>query len=158
MKVTLSKSRIRHSLWVWAVGGPMVSAAVAAGQIGDYLGPCALVASKDAKTLYVANADAWQLVSVELPGGSLVRRVDLPDEPTGLVLSPDGTRLFVTCAAPKSTIVVIDTGSGKVVAKFPAGHTAMGPAIGPDAERLYVCNRFDNDVSIIELPGGKELA
>ena len=34
----------------------------------------------------------------------------------------------------------------------------MGPAVSPDGKRLYVCNRFDNDVSVIDLAAGKELA
>ncbi len=131
----------------------MVPAAMAA----EYLGPCALVASKDGKTLYVAHADARQVAWVELPGGEVTRRLDVPAEPTGLVLSPDGLKLIVTCAGPKSTVVVIDAASGKITATMPAGHTAMGPAISPDGKRLYVCNRFDNDVSVIDLTAGKEL-
>ena len=30
--------------------------------------------------------------------------------------------------------------------------------ISPDGSRLYVCNRFTNDVSVIDLAAGKELA
>ena len=33
---------------------------------------------------------------------------------------------------------------------IPAGHTAIGPAITPDGKRLYVCNRFNNNVSVID--------
>ena len=29
---------------------------------------------------------------------------------------------------------------------------AHGLAVTPDGKRLYVCNRFDNDVSVIDLP------
>jgi DNA-binding beta-propeller fold protein YncE len=97
-------------------------------------------------------------VWVELPGGNVVRRVDVPAEPTGLALSPDGTRLVVTCAAPKSTVVVVDTASGDVTAAIAAGHTAMGPAISTDGKRLYVCNRFDTDVSVIDLVAGTQQA
>ena len=145
-------------LRTWAVWAAIVPVAVAAGETGEYLGPCAVVASKDGKTLYVANADARQLAVVGLPGGKLIRRIDVPAEPTDLVLSPDGTRLIVTCAAPKSTVVVIDTSSGKVAATIPAGHTATGAAITPDGKRLYVCNRFDNDVSVIDLAAGRQVA
>jgi len=147
----------RNSIWVWAVFGAMQLAAIASGQTEDYLGPSDLVASKDGKTLYVVNVDARQLAWVALPGGNLMRRVDVPAEPTGLALSPDGMKLVVACAAPKSTIVVIDAGSGEVSATIPAGHTARAPVITPDGKRLYVCNRFDDNVSVIELASGKEI-
>ena len=143
---------------VLAAGDVMVRAAESAGKAGAYQGPCALVASKDGKTLYVANADAQQVVWVDLPGGHVTRRIALPAEPTGLAISPDGTKLIVTCAASKSTVAIFDAVLGKPMGVFPAGHTAVSPTISPDGKRLYVCNRFDNDVSVIDLGTGKEVA
>ena len=140
----------------WAVCGLMLPTAVAGAEAPEYLGPRVVLASKDAKTLYVANADARQIAWVELPGGNVARRVEVPAEPTGMVLSPDGTKLIVTCAAPKSTIAVIDTVAGKIAATIPAGHTATCPVITPDGKRLYVCNQFDNDVSVIDLATSKQ--
>ena len=148
--------KVRNSLAVWAVCGAITPAAVTASPSTAYLGPSALTVSEDGRNLYVANADARQLAWIELPGGEVIRRLELPAEPTGLVLSPDGRELIVTCAAPKSTIVVIDVVSGTVTAKIPAGHTSMSPVITPDGKRLYVCNRFDNDVSVINLAGRKQ--
>ncbi len=136
----------------------MLLATATVALAGDYQGPCDLVASKDGETLYVINADSRQVAWVELPRGTITRRVDLPAEPTGLVLNPDGSKLFVTCAAPKSTVVVIDTTSGKITSTMSAGHTASGPVITPDGRRLYVCNRFDNDVSVFDLTTGREVA
>lgn len=122
------------------------------------LGPSALVAAKDGRTLFVACADACQVAWIDLTRGTVVRRVEVPAEPTGLVLTPDGRQLIVTCAAPRSTIVILDAASGQLLARLPAGHTAMGPALNPDGTRLYVCNRFQNDVSVIDLAAGKEVA
>lgn len=149
--------RIRRAFQAWAVLGVWVPALTANGQTGGYLGPCALVASKDATTLYVASAAARQVVWVELLTGQVTRCLDVPAEPTGLVLSPDGMKLIVTCAAPKSTVVVIDLISCRLMATIPAGHTATGAAISPDGKRLYVCNRFDNDVSVLDLVTGHEV-
>jgi len=149
---------VRNLLWAWALCGAAVPAIAPGAETEEYLGPCALVASKDGKTLYVANTDARQVAFVALPEGKVVRRVDMPVGPTGLVLSPDGTRLFVTCAAPKSTVLVLDTGTGEALESIAAGHTAMGPATTPDGKRLFVCNRFDNDVSVIDPAAGKEIA
>jgi YVTN family beta-propeller protein len=129
----------------------------AAEEAATYLGPSALVVSKDNKTLYVACSDARQVTWVDLTSGTVTRRIPVCADPTGLVLTPDGSKLIVTCAAPKSTILVLGAAEGQVLAAIPAGHTAGGPAISPDGARLYVCNRFDGDVSVIDLAGGKEL-
>ena len=156
MKVLQFMRRVRNSLTVWAVCSAIIPAAATASQSTAYLGPSALAVSRDGRNLYVANADTRQLAWVELPGGEVTRRLELPAEPTGLVLSPNGRELIVTCAAPKSTIVVIDVVSGAVTAKIPAGHTSMSPVITPDGKRLYICNRFDNDVSVIDLASRKQ--
>ena len=129
-----------------------------AEEAANYRGPCAVAASGDGKTLFVANADGREVAWVELPGGTVTRRIAVPAEPTGLVLSPDSTRLIVTCAAPKSTVAVFAVASGKPIAAIRVGHTAMSPAISPDGKRLYVCNRFNNDVSVIDLTRGREVA
>ena len=146
---------LMFSLAVW---GGRISVAGRPGETGGYLGPCALAASRDGRTLYVACADAQQVAWVNPADGCVTRRTDLPAEPTGLVLTPDGTKLIVTCAAPKSTVGVFDAVSGEQITAIPAGHTAVGPAIRPDGTRLYVCNRFDNNVSVIDLAAGKEVA
>ncbi|NQU20318.1 MAG: PD40 domain-containing protein [Candidatus Nealsonbacteria bacterium] len=120
-----------------------------------YLGPTAVVASADGQTLFVANSDAKQ-VSVVI--GGKVSSIAVPSSPTGLVLSPDGATLYVTCIGTTSTVCAVDVKTGKVTATIPAGHTAIGPAISPDGKRLYVCNRFDDDVSVIDLEAKKEIA
>ncbi len=132
---------------------------IARGDVHEsYLGPCAIAVSQDGKTAYVANADARQVAWIELPAGPVTRRIDVTGEPSGLVISPDGTRLIVTCAAPRSTVLVLDAATGQTLASIAAGHTAMGPAVSPDGKRLYVCNRFNNDVSVIDLAAGAEVA
>ncbi len=53
---------------------------------------------------------------------------------------------------------MIETATGKIVDSIPAGHTAHGVAVTPDGKRLYVCNRFNNDVAVIETAGHKQIA
>ena len=154
-------NRNRHAiirLWVLAFCGTIVAPAIDGAEQEKYLGPGAIAASRDGTVAYVAHADAKQVAWVDLSNGKVIRLLDMPAVPTGLVPSPDGSKLYVACAAPRSTVVVLEAASGEIVASIPAGHTATGAAISPDASRLYVCNRFDNDVSVIDLMAGREIA
>ncbi len=141
-------------VWILAVCGLMAASCAEASDARSPLGPCALTASADGTTLYVACADAESILVVDPADGKVTRQIPMPERPTGMVLSGDGSKLYVTCAAPQSTVVVLQTDSLAVVARIPVGHTACGPALSPDGTHLYVCNRFDNDVSVIDLDAG----
>ena len=45
----------------------------------------------------------------------------------------------------------MDVAKARVTAKLPAGHTRLAPVLSPDGKTLYVCNRFNDDVSVIDL-------
>jgi YVTN family beta-propeller protein len=122
-----------------------------------YLGPSEVVAAKDGKTLYVLCTDAREIAVVDLAGGKVIGTIAMPSEPTGLVLSPDGAKLYVTCAAPQGSVCVVDLAGRKIASTIPAGHWAAAPAVSPDGTKLYVCNRFNNNVSVIDLAAGKEI-
>ena len=141
-----------------AVAIALPSADVTLAEENGYLGPSAVAASKDGRTLFVAHADARQLAWVAPADGTVTRRLALPGVPTGMAVAADGTKLFVSCASPKSVVLVLDPVSGACLATLEAGHTAMRPAISPDGTRLYVPNRFDNDVSVIEPASGRLVA
>jgi YVTN family beta-propeller protein len=48
-------------------------------------------------------------------------------------------------------VCVVDRLKLKVIETISAGHTATAPVLSPDGRTLYVCNRFNNDVSVIDL-------
>ena len=136
-----------------AAGNP----AGASQQATAYLGPSATAVSGDGRVLFAALSDAKQLAIVDLADGNVIRKIKTPAEPTGLALSRDGQRIYVACAAAASSVLEIDTASGEIRAVLPAGHTAVAPTLSPDGKRLYVCNRFDHNVSVIDLEHRKEL-
>ena len=123
-----------------------------------WLGPVAVTASADGKRLFVAMADAKQVVAVDAAQSAVVAKADVPGEPTALAIDARSGRLYVACASPKSVVCVIDSNSMQIVQSIPAGHTATGLTLTPDGSRLFVCNRFNNDVSVLALPDGKEIA
>lgn len=123
-----------------------------------WLGPELVVASADGKVLYVSCLDARLIQVVDPATGQVAKAWPMPGVPTGMALSADGAKLYVTCGGPQSTIQILDTASGQTVATLPAGHTARGPALTPDGKRLYVCNRFNNCVAVFDLDAGKDVA
>ncbi|NUQ62342.1 MAG: beta-propeller fold lactonase family protein [Pirellulales bacterium] len=142
---------------VFALAVVLLVAGVAAAEPGQYLGPLQVIASKDGASLYVLNIDGNQISVVETAGGKVSRTIPMPPKPTGMALSPDGAKLYVTCASPEGTVCAVDVASGQTASKLAAGHHAEAPAVTPDGKRLYVCNRFNDNVSVIDLEANKEI-
>ena len=124
-----------------------------AGSAKD-LAPTALAAAEDGHRVFVACAEANEILVLSRTDGVIMGRIPVPLSPSGLVLSRDGRMLYVTCAGPASKVCVVDTEAGRCVTEISTGHTAMGPVLSPDGRTLYVCQRFDNDVAFIDLISG----
>jgi YVTN family beta-propeller protein len=155
--VQLQISNLRFSLLIsgllWLV--PRSASAASLPQPGS-LSPVVLAANADGTRLYIAGASANEVAVFEVASGTVITHISVPHTPSGLALAADGARLYVTCAAPQSTVRVVNTSSGKTLATLPAGHTATAPVLSLDGKVLFVCNRYDNDVSLIDLATGKE--
>ena len=128
-----------------------------AAPTGD-LSPTALALSPNGEDLYVACATARQVLVFNTAERRITKRLAMPAEPSGLVLSADGTRLFVTCAGPISQVSVEEITLGKTSQTFNAGHTALSPILSRDGKILFICNRFNDSVSLFDLRQGKEQA
>ncbi|MFA5190999.1 MAG: c-type cytochrome [Verrucomicrobiia bacterium] len=140
------------------IGTPATTAAPSSSRSkSGWLSPTALVATADGKTMFIAYATANQVAVFDVASAKVSKTVEMPASPLGLALSADGKQLFVTCAAPSSSVCIVDTGSNKIVTTIPTGHTTMGPALSPDGKTLYVCNRFNNCVAAIDLAQRKEV-
>jgi len=145
-------------LFLLAAGGAASADDAVGPRAAAYLGPSAVAVSGDGRVLYACLSDAGELVIVDLPDARAIRKVRTPAEPTGLALSRDGRRVYVACAAATSTVLEIEAASGEVLSSYPAGHTATGLTLSPDGKRLYVCNRFDHNVSVIDVTQRQEVA
>jgi YVTN family beta-propeller protein len=122
-----------------------------------WLSPGTLVPAAGRSLLYIACATEAKLAIFDMRIGTLVSHIPIDASPTGLVLSADGRRLYVTCAGPSSQVCVIDTATRKICANLHTGHTATAPVLSLDNQMLYVCDRFDNEVSVIDLQQQKEI-
>ncbi|MBN1578379.1 MAG: hypothetical protein JW913_17590 [Chitinispirillaceae bacterium] len=126
-----------------------------------YLSPTDLAPSPDGRLLYVAEQTAKRIDVIDVATQTVVARIRLPNEVTGCAPSPDGAILYTTCSSdlwPEGFVAVVDITAGMVIGRIPAGHGARAPVITPDGGKLYVCNRFDNDVSVIDCAAQRTIA
>lgn len=147
----------RHPLWSGLAAILLLKLAVLS-TLSDQasLSPTALAANRDGTLLYIACATGNRVLRLDLPGQKVAASFPVPDPPSGLALSANGKWLYVTCAAPESKVCIIDTAKCKIAKTLAAGHTATAPVLSPDGRTLFVCNRFNNDVSVIDLATGKQ--
>jgi len=123
----------------------------------DYLSPTAVVANSQGEILYIAEAAAKQIAVFDTKTAKVTATIDVPAEPTGLALTGDGSLLYVTCGGQKGCVSVIDTRNAELLRTMLAGHTPIAPVLSPDDGFLYVCNRFDNNISVFSTEQGKQL-
>ena len=101
--------------------------------------------------------DAGQILVVDAASAQLVRKFDCA-LPGGLAISPDGKVLYVTCGGPQGSVRFFEAATGQELAAVAVGHTPTGLCVTPEGKQLYVCNRFSNDVSVVDVETKKEVA
>ncbi|HEX5105653.1 MAG TPA: YncE family protein [Pirellulaceae bacterium] len=104
--------------------------------------------------LAVAVYDDDRVVLLNAETGAITHRIDVFDEPYGVVSNRDGTRAFVSLDYP-GQVVEIDTAAEKIVRTFEAGEFARGIALSPDQSRLFVTQYYSGSVLAIDLVSGK---
>jgi YVTN family beta-propeller protein len=143
----------KHSLPLLIVLALISACFPAAGD--GYLSPQSLVVDGD--LLYVAGATGKRVVVFDIKHNSMAKTITLPENPGGLALSADGAILYVAAAIPEGRIYAIDTVSGEIKKTIRVGHTPTALVINHEGSKLFVCNRFSNDVSVIDLQTGEEI-
>jgi len=129
-----------------------------------YLSPVAIVADKAGKTLYIAESTANRIDVLDVASEKVTKSIAIGMPVSGVALSIDETKLYVTVALPAGQLCVVDIKGAKITAKIPVGHTPMSPVVSPDGKKVYVANRFGRQssgrsvgtVSVVDLATGKE--
>ena len=121
-----------------------------------------------AYTLTVFGADVGK--PVEVPLDELERYAS---QPFGVVIAPDKSRIYVTIAGSEYVLAIdaprllrfvhdrprpasgsyardLSASANYVVARIPVGHNPRGLALSSDGRRLFVANRLDDTISVID--------
>jgi len=122
----------------------------------EFLSPCDMDLSPDGQSAYITTATGQSVLQFDLKKQAVTKTIPFPADLTGLTVSKTG-QLYVTGGGHKGQVWVLDN-TGKLFQTLETGHTPNAPVLSPDGKTLYVCNRFDNDVSFIALSSGKTIA
>ena len=120
--------------------------------------------------------------SLALFGPDVGRTVQIPiDEldryfalPWGVAIAPDKSKIFLTTAGSESVTVIdvprllntvrarrqpfvndLAASADYVLARIPVGHNPRGVLLSPDGIRLYVANRLDDNIAVIDTANNK---
>ena len=103
---------------------------------------------------------------VQVPLDELDRYYALP---WGIAITPDKAKIFLTTAGSQSVTVIdvsrllatvrtrrepfvndLSASAEYISARIPVGHNPRGVLLSPDGRRLYVANRLDDDIVVID--------
>lgn len=124
-----------------------------------YLSPSSMEVSPDGKFIYIGARTAKQVLVFSVSSNSVTKSFPMPNEPTGIAVSGDGSRLYVTCSSerwPNGMVCVVNVSSGTIEQRISAGHMARSPVLSPDGDMLYVCNWMENSISFINVVSARE--
>ena len=110
-------------------------------EIGVGNHPAALAFSPLSGELFVSNKGDASISVIDTVIGTVARQISLPagSKPHGLVVSPDGTHLYVALEA-LGTVQKIDVATDTVVASIELGGKLRHLAVSSDGLEIYVTN------------------
>jgi YVTN family beta-propeller protein len=127
----------------------------AALQAQDFCSPSSIAVTRDAKKLYIGCEASKRVEVLDLTSKEVVRQIPMPAPVTGLTLSLDNTKLYVTTSGVNGKVEILESDARTF--SIATGYGATSPILSPDGARLYVCNRFNNDVAVIDLASRKQI-
>ena len=94
--------------------------------------------SPDGRFAYFASQHHNSVVSVvETTGHSIVDQIPIAGGPAGVVVTPDGRRVYVALQVGRA-VAVVETATNSVLTTIPVGGFAQGIAVSPDGSAVYV--------------------
>ena len=116
--------------------------------IGDYYSPTDVVADSTGDYIYVVEHTANQVQRISTSTNIVTNTYALPGAPTGITISNDDSELYVTAGSSNGKVYVINISSGTIIHTVNVGHSPMSPVLNSSGSILYICNRFDNNISV----------
>ncbi|QKJ29496.1 beta-propeller fold lactonase family protein [Mucilaginibacter mali] len=98
---------------------------------------------------YIPSRVANRVTVINTDDYSIVTQIRVGNNPYGVAVSKDGTRVYVS-NLNSNTVSVIDGVNNKWITDIPVGQKPMGLDVSPDGTRLYVANSDDQSIYVID--------
>jgi YVTN family beta-propeller protein len=121
--------------------------------------PQDLAVSEDGATLFVAMGATKRIAYVDTSSGQTVDSLLLGRSPSGVAVA--GDVLYVTCSSdlnPGGVLYLCDASTKALLRSVSLGNGAHAPRLSRDRRHLYVLNRWDANVSVIDTATLQEIA
>jgi len=110
--------------------------------------------SPDGRTAVFTCEFAGRVAVVDIASHKLLRMIDMPQRhtvmgPQDIKLAPDGSAYYIA-DSDANGLWVLDGAATKVLRFIPTGRGAHGLYLSRDAKQLYVTNRHEGSVSVLD--------
>ncbi|GAA3105064.1 hypothetical protein GCM10010464_80280 [Pseudonocardia yunnanensis] len=108
----------------------------------------------DGRTAVFSCEFAGRVAVVDVASRRLLRMIDMPVRnrtmgPQDVKLAPDGS-VFYVADSEQNGLWVLDGAATKVLREIPTGHGAHGLYLSRDAKRMFVTNRHEGSISVLD--------
>jgi DNA-binding beta-propeller fold protein YncE len=140
------KKLVFYDPHTWQVQGELATPDCAGIDHADF--------TPDGRTAVFTCEFAGRVAVVDIEHRTLLRMIDMPHRnttmgPQDIKLAPDGS-VFYIADSEQNGLWVLDGAATKVVKEIPTGHGAHGLYLSRDAKQLYVTNRHEGSVSVLD--------
>lgn len=123
----------------------------------NYLSPTRMAVHPLTGEVYVVLSGTSALGRVDLKTEKPVATLALGFTPSDLCFSADGKMLYVTEYAPEGKLHLYSTETNKRIKSIRVGAYPAAVCVNRKGTRVWVANRFSNDLSVVDLRSRKEL-
>jgi YVTN family beta-propeller protein len=126
---------------------PKTDAALATVELG---GKLEYAVADGAGSVFINGAGKREIIRFDMATNTAAARYPVPDceSPHGLAIDRATKRLFSSCV--NGVLMVVDAGTGRIVAKLPIGQGTDAAAFDPKRKLVFSSNGKDGTLSIIE--------
>ncbi|MCE1247499.1 MAG: carboxypeptidase regulatory-like domain-containing protein [Firmicutes bacterium] len=125
---------------------------------GQFGFPMALTCSPDGMKIYVAlsTADSGEVVAIDAYTKQPVGRAMVGSCPTGIAISPDGSKLYVA-DHNSADVAVLSANPLSLLTRTSVGVSPARLAVSPDGAKVYVSCKGTGTVAILSGPSGSNI-
>lgn len=109
--------------------------------------------------LFVANFHGGDLSVLDLAEKKEIKRIELKSLPRHVILTPDGSKVLVSCmAVAASAVAMVDPDKLEVTAWIDTGSGPKTIVVSPGSRLAFTADYFGDSVSILDLESVKTIA